>query len=161
MTRTLCLRSLTSSSRTASSSFLSSYVRSLVLYRVVSLSITVEQPSVHGRMIHELIKGPPGDAVYRYLPYGPFPELEQFLTWVETMIRRDPASLLFVMVDKTWSLAAGTAQLNGAASKSTLPPPTPLAGMLAYRTSSVDTLHIEIGCACPLSPLDGLSCSKA
>merc|ERR1711939_73455 len=71
--------------------------------------------------------------------------LEQFLTWVETMIRRDPASLLFVMVDKTWSLAAGTAQLNGAASKSTLPPPTPLAGMLAYRTSSVDTLHIEIG----------------
>lgn len=105
--------------------------------------LVATQPSLHARAIHTLLKGAAGDLVYRFLPYGPFPTLESFLTWHETMIHRDPESLLLVIVDKTWSSASvpAAAVTNGEAA-----PTIPYAGIIAYRSSSRETLLTEIGC---------------
>ncbi|GAA5942241.1 GNAT family N-acetyltransferase [Sporobolomyces koalae] len=53
-------------------------------------------PSIHAERLYELSL--PFPESYKWLPYGPFRNFYQYLTFLET-IRRDPYSLLFVVYD--------------------------------------------------------------
>ncbi|KAK6543343.1 hypothetical protein TWF694_000094 [Orbilia ellipsospora] len=56
-------------------------------------------PSLHAEYAFSLIQKDPTDIIYKYLPYGPFSTLPEFLTWLEVRIRSDKQSCLFLITD--------------------------------------------------------------
>ncbi|KAF3192393.1 hypothetical protein TWF106_001532 [Orbilia oligospora] len=56
-------------------------------------------PSLHAEHAFSLLQQEPENIIYRYLPYGPFSTLAEFLTWFETRIRSDKQSCLFLITD--------------------------------------------------------------
>lgn len=61
--------------------------------------LKTSQPSIHAEAYFTAIA--PHLEAYTYIPFDPFPTLQSFLEWVEHRIRRDPALVLFAMIDKT------------------------------------------------------------
>ncbi|EPS38459.1 hypothetical protein H072_7801 [Dactylellina haptotyla CBS 200.50] len=57
-------------------------------------------PSLHAEYAYNLIrKEPDSDIIYKYLPYGPFLTFPEYLTWLESRIRSDRYSCLFLITD--------------------------------------------------------------
>lgn len=61
-------------------------------------------PSIHARRLFQL--NIPFPSSYKYLPYGPFPSLSSFLTFLEDL-RRDDGVLLFVVYDMSLEFTGG------------------------------------------------------
>lgn len=57
------------------------------------------QPATHGQLYLDGGRNTP--EIYRYLPYGPFKDLSELELFFETTVRRDPAIILFAIIDKT------------------------------------------------------------
>ncbi|EWC44740.1 hypothetical protein DRE_06518 [Drechslerella stenobrocha 248] len=56
-------------------------------------------PSLHAEHAFSLLQGEENRELYKYLPYGPFATLAEFLTWLEVRIRSDRHSCLFLITD--------------------------------------------------------------
>ncbi|GAA5915334.1 GNAT family N-acetyltransferase [Sporobolomyces salmoneus] len=54
-------------------------------------------PSIHLEPLFQLFSPFPDS--FKWLPYGPFPTYPEFLTFWESVVRRDPGTLLFVVYD--------------------------------------------------------------
>ncbi|KAK6341660.1 hypothetical protein TWF696_008729 [Orbilia brochopaga] len=63
-------------------------------------------PSLHAEYAFSLLQGGESTLLYRYLPYGPFATLADFLTWLEVRIRSDRNSCLFLITDLSRPLDA-------------------------------------------------------
>ncbi|KAF3939709.1 hypothetical protein ABW19_dt0207010 [Dactylella cylindrospora] len=72
-------------------------------------------PSIHAEHAFKLTQTDSNELLYKYLPYGPFSTLPEFLTWLELRIRSDEFSCLFLITDlsrpydedKPWDRIAG------------------------------------------------------
>jgi len=96
------------------------------------------QPSKHAQLFIEQATLYP--QIFDYLPFGPFNDVDDFLTnQAELRIRRDPGYILFVVYDKT--KPAGSSDHPGA-----------LAGIIGLINSSAPNLFTEIGCVTIFPP---------
>ena len=86
------------------------------------------QPSVHADAFFTAIA--PHPEAFTYIPFDPFPTVDAFNEWVELRIRRDPALVLFAMIDKTNPVAHEA---------------DALAGIIGLMNTEADNLATEIG----------------
>ncbi|KAJ6262881.1 hypothetical protein Dda_1438 [Drechslerella dactyloides] len=64
-------------------------------------------PSLHAEYAFSLLQDAENSQLYRYLPYGPFATLPEFLTWLEQRIRSDRNACLFLITDLSRPLPEG------------------------------------------------------
>jgi RimJ/RimL family protein N-acetyltransferase len=88
-------------------------------------------PHVHAEGFFAKVESCP--QLFDYLPYGPFNTIEELNGLLESRIRQDPASLLFVVYDKT-NAVCGSTNNDGL-----------LAGCIGFLNSSAENLAVEIG----------------
>uniref|UniRef100_A0A8H7XQV0 N-acetyltransferase domain-containing protein n=1 Tax=Psilocybe cubensis TaxID=181762 RepID=A0A8H7XQV0_PSICU len=92
-------------------------------------------PRLHAESLFEKLSAHP--EIFRYLPFGPYSSIDEFLTnLVENRIRKDPEDVLFAIFDKT----KPSQTLNGSKNA-----PGALAGVIGFLNTSAPNLATEIG----------------
>lgn len=98
------------------------------------------QPAIHADTFFALSY--PHPELYTHLPFGPFPSAANFVDQlIEGRIQRDPALILFAVIDKTRAAAASGNDNEGA-----------LAGTIGFLNTSAANLCTEIGFVITLPP---------
>lgn len=83
-------------------------VRTALVGRLVTLAPL--DPAQHAASLYDATRGADGDALYRYLPYGPFPDRASFDADLAAKAGSDDP-LYFAIIDNASALARGHASL--------------------------------------------------
>lgn len=108
--------------------------------------MSLRKPSLHAKLIFDQFLLYPD--IFKYLPFGPFKDIDDFLTnFVENRIRKDSNLLLFAIFDKTKPSQSLTNSNTGPDfSVGTL------AGLIGFLNTSAPDLATEIGFVMILPP---------